>query len=240
MDTPTDAVAEKMHNVLDTITKHKVKVIAGVVSIAVFAGAFFGYKYYRNSIQTSAYKDFMGSLKYYDAPVKKGEVTSIEKDSIVFGTEEEKWNKVADVFKRGYEKNRRSTFAPMFKAFVSEALLNNGKREEAIKELQTALGEMKEQKVKQAYSLKLSLMKLDGTDKKVQDEGLNTLKEMAYDNQNPLHGLALYHLGLHSWVNSDFHQAKSYWQQFIVKFGNQRTLDKEVNLVKSKLDLIAV
>ncbi|MFH0898076.1 MAG: tetratricopeptide repeat protein [bacterium] len=239
MSTGLDPVAQKVHSLVDNITNHKEKIIMGIVGVVLFVGALWGYHYYKNTVQISAHNDFINSLKYYDAPVKTS-IKDVEAQEIVFDTQQEKWDKVAQVFKQGYDNNRSSTLAPMFRVFYAQALLNNGKTQEALKELQEAVATISVPQLKQAYELQVALIRLDSNDLKDQDRGIEDLKKIAFDQHHTVQGLALYHLGLYDWVNKNFEQAKGYWQQFIVKFGEEKTLDKEVKIVRSKLDLVSV
>ncbi len=238
MDSLQNPLTEWFERLGDQVVKYKNVVIVVLVAAIAGGAGFVGYRYYRSNVQVAAHKDFMQALRYFDAPVKKE--ADVSADQLYFASAEEKWQKVAQVFKDGYNNNKSSDLAPMFQSFWAEALIKQGKLSEAIDELKGALNTMVSDDLKQLYSVKLSLMQLDSKNEQESNEGLERLKQIAYNTQNASHGLALYHLGMHAWTNKKFGEAKSYWQQFVVKFSDERALNDKVNVVKSKLDLIAV
>ncbi|MFH1832498.1 MAG: tetratricopeptide repeat protein [bacterium] len=239
MEAHLDPVSRVISKIVDFVKKYKNLVLGGLVAIVLFTSASIGYRWYFNSVQVAAHRDFVQALKYFDAPVKEVVEVSAAQEH-VFPSEQTKWAKVIQVFQDAYKKNSHSTLAPLFQAFLSEAYLNSGNYAQALQELQVAVSNMKGDSVKQAYILKLALMSLDSPEPKVVEAGLEQLKRIAYEPENIAHAQALFHLGMYSWVHKNFDQAKGLWQQFIVKFGEEKTLEREVKIVRSKLELIAV
>lgn len=238
MDAHLDPVSRIVNRLASFVKQYNVLILVGLAALVFFTSIFIGHRWYRNSVQIAAHRDFVQALKYFDAPVQKVELSAAQE--FVFPTEQAKWTKVIQVFSDAYKRNAHSTFAPMFQAFLSEAYLNNGNFAQAFQEMQAAVSNMKDDAVKQVYVLKLALMSLDSSEPKVVESGLEQLKRMAYEPENVSHAQALFHLGMYAWVHKNFEQAKGLWQQFIVKFGEEKTLEREIKIVRSKLELIAV
>ncbi len=224
---------------LNTVTKHKEKVIIGALVLVAIGVGLWGYRSYQHRLQVDAHHDFMQALKYFQAPVQKDE-KEVAPGTIAFKTENEKWAYVEEKFRKSFEQHRSTGLAPMFQAFRVEALLSLGKHEDAISVQKEALADLRDYSLKGYYEIKLSLMQLDSAIESNKTEGLERLKKTAYDQKHSAHAQALFYLGQYFWINKKFDGAKNYWQQFIVKYGNERTLDHFVDIVKEKLELIAV
>ena len=197
-------------------------VLLALVAILALVGGYFAYKYYDERMQRRAHKSFIEALEYINVPVasspeEKEKLTKEEK--IFFSTEEEKWNKVAAVFKEAYENNKQSGLAGLFLAQESSAVLKIGKPEVARTLLEQAIPLIKENNVKSLYQIKLALLDLDSKDQGVVEKGAALLKSLASDSSTPANDLALYYLGNHYWNNQNFNEAKNYWNQLTHKYG---------------------
>jgi len=239
VETMNEKSVHSIENVVEWMVKHKQAVMTAVGLVVLGLAAFFGYRSYSYRIQVSAHKSFMQSLKTYNAPVKKSMSEPTNK-SLSFATEREKWEAVEGKFKQGYEAHSRSGIASMFLAYQSEALVNLDKFEESLVVLKRALELMVSPQVKAYYELKLSLMQLDSKNEQDVKAGLDRLEKISFEYKHLAHDQSLYYLGFYYWMNNNFNKAKSYWQQFIVKYGNEMELSDQVMQVKSRLDLIAI
>jgi tetratricopeptide (TPR) repeat protein len=215
-------------------------VVLGVAGIFVLILAFLGYGYYNDWVQTSAHKAFVESLRYYDAPVS-GRATIITNGTVEFATDEEKWKKVDEVFKSAYQSNKGAGIAPVFRVYQAEALVNLGKIDEAIEMLASAVKAVPSPDLKDFYTLKLALMKMDSLQQPVQQDGLTDLKKIAENEKQFANEAGLYFLGYYFWTQKDFTQAKNYWQQLMVKYGLKETKQSSgfAELVKARLKLIS-
>jgi len=99
---------------------------------------------------------------------------------------------------------------------------------------------MVSEEIKDYYKVKLSLLQLDSQNQSEQSQGLERLKALSFDTKSVAHDQALFHLGHYFWIKNKFSEAKNYWQQFIVKYGNDMTYDSLIRVVQEKLDLIAL
>lgn len=223
---------------VDTIIKHKYKVLGGLGIGALLVGSFFAYRFYQRKMQIEAHQDFMEALSAFDVPVQgfRDRVTPV---NLFFNSEEEKWKKVLNFFEKGSEKHKRSGLGAMFRLFHAEALLTVNRYADALKIVKETVETIQSEELREAYRIKLSLMQLDSTKPEDITQGLERLKGIAFNQQSVAQSLALYHLGLYYWINKRFDEAKSYWQQFLVKYGDQAGFAELIKVVKSKLELIA-
>ena len=106
--------------------------------------------------------------------------------------------------------------------------------------LKKSIASMKSGPLKEYYRLKLALLALDSPSEKVNQEGLQALQQMSFDQNHIANDQALYHLGMYFWANKNFNEAKNYWQQFLVKYGAEKALESQLAQVRARLDLIAV
>lgn len=224
------------------ILKYKIPTISIILVIGTTVGGFFTYRFYRGIIERQAQLEFVASMKYFEAPVQKPDLKvdqlSIE-DTEIFPSNEEKWAKVEEVFKEGYEKNSSSGIAPLFLAFQSEALINLDRSDEAISVLKKAIGLLRDDTIKDSYQAKLSLMQLDSKDESVQKAGFELLQSMANKSGSLIRDLALYYLGEYYWVKKNFVEAKNYWSTLISEFGEKtKTPSEWAKLAVDKLKLI--
>lgn len=207
---------------------------------AVVAALFYGFSLYRGYVEARAYNSFTSCMKYFDASIESGnEQFSI--DSITFSSAQEKWKKVIEVFMKGYEENSNSSLAPFFLIFAADAHMRENNFSQSKELLEKAVPLIKSNEVKTLYTLKLALMKIDGSDVQADHvAGFDMLKKIAEDSKNPLNDQALYILGEHFWFKRDFSLAKNYWNQLVLAYG-QGTKDPSIyaSLAAEKLKLIA-
>ncbi len=225
--------------IFDALVDHWRKILAAAAGVAVISTGVFGYRTYRRGIEQAAYQDFVGALASFN-----GSVTSTTKkaddDKITFATNEEKWQTVETNFARGYENHRSSALAGAFQLFRAEALIQQGKLDEAIAITRLAVESLSSREVADFYRVKLALMLIDqGTDASKQ-EGLHSLEMLAADQHGSAESIALYRLGEYFWTMQNFDRAKGYWQQFVGKFGDESTLSAQIDDVKQKLSLLVV
>ena len=205
----------------DEIVKRFKWVLAFFILSVAAGGAVYGYKYYRSGVEQQAHKAFLECMNYFDAPIgeaqKEIDIFGIEKVS--FATTDEKWSKVAEVFKKAYATNSSSGIAPLFLNFQAEAFIKQNKLIDAIALQKKAVVELRDPHLKSVYSIKLSLMQLDSGDHVVRQNGFDLLKSIAEDSKSVVHDFALYHIGLHFWHEKDFALAKNYWNQLVLAYG---------------------
>ncbi|MBU1008181.1 tetratricopeptide repeat protein [Candidatus Dependentiae bacterium] len=215
-------------------------VAIGVTMLLV--GGTYGYSYYKVSREERAYRAMVTAFEYFDAPIKSGEAK--EKDLSFLGKKEfssanEKWEKVALVFKKAYEDHGNSGIAPFFLAFQVEALINLGNIPEAIKLLREVIRLLTNKESKDYYQSKLALLLTDTKNDKNIQEGLAMLKKIALDDESVAHDLSLFHLGNYYWCHKQFTEARNYWNQLVLKYGkDEKYASPWVSAAMSRLRLI--
>jgi predicted negative regulator of RcsB-dependent stress response len=213
------------------ITKHKNIIVSFVAAIFLLTASFFGYKYYINKLEEQAHQEYTHLIKFVDEKVSNTE--KIEK-------KEEKWKAVIDKAEEAYIKNSNSALSSMFLAVKSNAFLQVGNIDEAIKHLNVIINKIKNAQLKQFYELKRALLQLDSQKETTQKEGLSVLTSYAQSHNQVTQALAFYYLGFYHWTKQNFKETRNYWQQFIIKYDGQKGLSDLVQDVKDKFDLITV
>lgn len=242
MDFSKSHLLECLDRTVDILVKHKREFFIGLgLTIGLVVGGI-GYSIHRNKLQVSAHTTLVAALKVYEASIDPSlDVTKklTVKMPTQFKTEEEKWNKVQEVFKEAYNNHKGAGIAPYFLTFQAEALSRLTKFDEALQAMTEAIRLMGSPELKAFYQVKLALIKLDS--QKHQNEGLTELKKYADDQQGLAHECALYHLGNYFWCKKDFVQARNYWQQLMIKYGLKDTKLQSgySELARTKLRLIS-
>lgn len=234
-----------INDLFKSIQEYLKQIIASVVIVVIIVGCTFGYFHYRKSYEQGAHTALVEAMKYFNAKVKSESESSSEEidffDKKEFSSHDEKWEKVAAVFKEGYESYKSSGIASMFLAYQSEALNKQSKIDEAIVVLNKALREIKSEEVKQYYKVKLALMTIDkGKDSpELVEQGIGILKSIATQDDNVANDLALYRLGEYYWYEKNFEETKNYWNQLLLKYGEKSERPSPfVSKMKSRLELI--
>lgn len=174
------------------------KIFAVVVGVLLLAGA--GYMVYKNhykSIQKTAQKDFSQAMQTYNEAMNS-------KDK------ENKWDEAELAFKAGYDKNTKSSFAPFFLVYQSEALLKLGNKDESYNVLSKAIDLMKSNTpFYYFYQIKQALMEIDMNQ---EDKGLSKLQNLANDKNNSFSDLANFYLAEYYWSKNDLSKATSFFE----------------------------
>jgi len=213
------------------------RIMAALAALVLAGISVAGYMYFTHRAKAHAYKDLYYAMQVYDAPTTK---TTQEEAVISFASEEEKWKKVEDVARLGWSGHSGPVVA-QFGVLWSEALLKQGKLDEAIEKLDKAIEKVPSQYLKDFYILKSARMKIDSSNETSHQEGLSLLKSIAHDSNNYAHEAALYYLGYYFWDKKDYMQVKNYWRQLVVKYGLKDAKHQSgfADVAKQKLHLIA-
>lgn len=170
----------------------------------VCAGGYYTYKWHNNKIQKRAQRDFVDSIDVY-----KQAFMSDAGQKDITKKETQMWNEVEVAFKTGYFQNSKSTLAPFFLAFESEALIKLGKFDEAYKALSEAIKKFsKNSPYYYLYSIKKSLLEIDKKDEK---SGVEQLINLVSDKNNILKDMSAFYLGEYYWSKNDIVKAKEYY-----------------------------
>jgi len=240
MDSFKNPLAHKIEIIFEYLQKNKKQVSLIAAAVLVVGGVIAWHFIHRSIIQVRAHGDFVHAMEYFQAPVVGQGASSISFDTKEFRTKEEKWARVEELFRLGYENNKSSGLASIFLAFQAQALWMQDKQEESISILKQAIDIMPSQDLKSYYRIKLALLQIDSENKKLQDEGLFLLKELAVDEKSVGHDRALYRLGDYFWNKKQFDEARNYWNQLVLKYGkSSKKPSLFVQQAKTKLKLIS-
>ena len=223
--------------------EYQKQLIAGVAAVGILVGGVLGYFYYIETRETSAHRAMVNALEYFDAKITKpGEKNTDEFDFIdkkEFATEQEKWEKVADVFGKAYSSNSGSGISSLFLAYKADAFAKAGKKDEAITVLHKVVGLLGNAELKSYYQVKLALMQMDSAKKDEVDNGISTLKSISIKDGNIANDTALFRLGQYYWYKKNFKEARNYWNQLLLKFGAKTKYPSPwISVAKEKLELI--
>jgi tetratricopeptide (TPR) repeat protein len=243
MDFTANLIVVWLENVINFVKKNQKNVIIGFLGVFLVIAGITGYWMYQKHLREQAHKAFIQARTYFDGIVGQPSANMVpDVRAKYFVSDSEKWQKTEQVFRDGYATYKGTELAPMFLVYQSEALLNLGRLDEAIKILDNALKKIKSAPVKDYYQVKLALMMMDSNDAIVKQEGLTALKMVADNTQSIAHELALYHLGFYYWTEKKFAEAKTFWQMLLIKYGTRDTKHPSpfVEMVKEKLGLLSV
>jgi predicted negative regulator of RcsB-dependent stress response len=122
----------------------------------------------------------------------------------------------AALFQEGAQKQSGSYLAPYFLVFQANALVKEGKIDEAIEIIEKALAGMSQDNpLVPLFEVKRALMQLDSTQAPIKEAGLKRLTELARDTNNTYADMALFYLGNYYWSINDLNQAKMVWEDLI-------------------------
>ncbi len=187
--------------------KKKNKYVGPILTgIAVFLIAGVGYLLYRwyyVNAQQKAQMQFARCVAAYEA-----------KDA--------NWQNVEQMCKNGAEQYSSSALAPYFLAYQADALVQQGKRDQALEVFDSVV--KKTSKSSYLYHLlkmKHALLALDSADTTRQIQGLAELIEVAHDDKNINRDAALYHLGSYYWATDKQDDARTVWGELVELFRHE-------------------
>lgn len=164
----------------------------------LIGGSFYGYRWNNERKEKNAQKMFADCMHDY---------AKAQKDS-------KWWSHAEQLFKLGYEENSSTNLAPYFLVYQADALVHQGKQEEAVRVMDEAMKKMpRSSSVYTLYETKHALMHLDMPAEKDKQAGLTKLIALSKDDQNIFRDQALYYVGLYHWSKNDLMQAKQIWQE---------------------------
>ncbi len=218
-----DTIASLLDVSLNKALAYKKVIIASVAGIVLAIAGGVGFNWYWTATQEAAQKDFFELLTHYNAPG------------------EHKWVTVEKEYRQAYERNKRAGIGPMFEVYQADALVAQGKHDEAITHVENASHALASRELKDFMQLKLALMKLDSKHAIVQKDGLALLKSIAENSKHYANEAGLYYLGYFYFAQNDTQQAKNYWQQLMVKYGMKEMRQQSgfAEQTRGKLKLIS-
>lgn len=166
-------------------------------------GLFKAKQWYVQRQEGAAQLAFSDALEEYDRvlySLKKG------------GLEKHGWQDAQIAFQAVQAGHKGTTYAVYAQAFEADTLAREGKFDEAIQLLETAVNQMSSKApALYQFKTKIALLKLDAGQT---DVALAELKALAEDNANEDGDTAAFFLGYYYWAQDKLSDARSVWSRF--------------------------
>jgi len=118
--------------------------------------------------------------------------------------------------KEARESNKNSSLAPYFSQLLSKIYASDKQNNtEALKVLEEGILEAQDSLTKNILKTNHALMLLDLQDAELHKEGINELRNLIDDTENPIRDISQFYLGKYFWIKNDIEMAKMIWQQFL-------------------------
>lgn len=201
--------------------KH-IKLILAAAGLVLFgAASYFVIDYKRSTYRQGAYDFFVDIKKLVDAPVvDKDDDSEQESHELKFSTEAEKWTKVRETAKKGFEKYGQHGFGANFPMYEVNALLKLGRNEEAMEVLAKTVKNLSRGPIKDLMEAKLALIKMDSASADVKSEGLAELDKIA-NSGGCASDMAYFRLGEYHWARGNTNEARSVWNSLVTEFSTK-------------------
>jgi predicted negative regulator of RcsB-dependent stress response len=123
---------------------------------------------------------------------------------------------IETLFQEGAQKQSGSYLEPYFLVFQANALIKEGKLDDAIAVMEKAIADMsKNNLLLPLFETKRALMQLDSGVEATKQAGFQKLTELAHNVNNPYADMALFFLGNYYWSADKLDDAKQVWQELI-------------------------
>lgn len=178
-----------------------------LVLLAIVVGGWFGYRSYRIGQVQVAQKQLSSCLAEY------------EKVKSASNVAESQWQTIDKMCSVGYEKYKHTAVGPFFLGVQADALLVQGKTQEAVVLLDKLVSSLPTQSpLYYPYQTKKILVALDQEENVMQSPAFEELKKLAYDKDNNDADYALYYVGEYYWHDKNIDLAKQVWQDLDTRF----------------------
>jgi hypothetical protein len=176
------------------------------VILAIVAAIGYGsYTWYSSSREAYAHRLLTSGLQEFEQALTQDNAQS--------------WQGVAETFAEGYKRAGNSNLAPIFLAFESEALLRQGKADQARERMHTVMKQLSQKSpFYYVYAIKAAMLDIDADDEMTQEQGLKQLTSLAQSMKNPQRDYALYQLGFYYFMNEQTDKAKEYFARLVREF----------------------
>lgn len=182
----------------------------GLVIFLVGWGSYKLYNYHSYNVQIKAQAQFSDALEVYNRALAMDLLGMNTNDA----SKKVEWDDAELAFRIGYEQNKNAGITPFFLAYQAQSLARQGDYQKAL----TILDDTEKyfsNDINWSYLFQITraliLFNFD------QMSGLNTLKQLAYDEKNPLDLMALYYLGEYYYAQGDLDGAKKTFNDVIIK-----------------------
>lgn len=170
-----------------------------LITFIIFAG-YFGYKQYVFRKEATAQQSLAHVMTLFDAYTsdKLGDKENVIKE-----------------IKKAQEEHKNSSLAPYFSILLSKIYAQEEKTSESLQVLQEGIELAKDSLTENMLKTNYALLMLDSDDKELQNNGLEYLKNLIGDKENPIRDIAQFYAGKYFWIKNDIEAAKIIWQEFL-------------------------
>ena len=202
------AVKNEIGSLVDTITgrrttfKYTREVFIGIALLGILGLSFLTYRWYVTYREQAAQKVFAEYMIAYNQAMQSGS--------------EQDWARAEVLLKLGYDRHARSYIAPYFLAFQAQALIQQGKKQEALAAMNAMVAAASAKSpVFNLFKTKRALMMLDAEDESMQQQGLEELMQLGREAKNIYNDMALFYLGRYYWALDKIDEARTIWQELV-------------------------
>lgn len=191
-----------------TDTRQARFIIVGGLLLVILGIGYGAYTAYSQSAEEQAYRAFAESYEFYgQALTQQFSKDESDKSAAL-------WQEAELAFRSGARQFPRSTLVPFFLAFHAEALVQLGRRAEALEVMDNLVTGHGTSLLYPLYACKRALIKMD--DPTRLQEGITELTALADDPSNKNRDQALYYLGEYYWSQGDTTRAYARWHEIEV------------------------
>ena len=184
--------------------------IFSIVILGLGYGGYWGYSYYRSSIEQKAQQSFSECMHVYRNALAGWQGQDSSKKNM------NAWKEVEIAARLGYEHNFYSYLAPYFLMFQADALRYQGQHSQAVKILDDAMSKISYQPFKKLFGIKRALMLMDS--QATFDNGFDQLKELATGEKHDFQDMALFYLGSYYLSRNDSTHAREFFNKLTHDF----------------------
>ncbi|MEX0671902.1 MAG: hypothetical protein WD068_00950 [Candidatus Babeliales bacterium] len=185
-----------------------------IISLTVigFIGASIGgylvYRPYIANREQQAHVRFVDSMEIYLQAQAAGQ----DKDKKKY--QQGLYEEAELAFHAGSDQHASSYLSPYFIALQASAMLQQGKRDEALVLYEKAYNSIPTRSpVRNLFAIQLALIQID--DEKTSVNGVKSLQSLASDTANQYQDLAQFYLGQYYWSRGEIEEAKTVWLKLI-------------------------
>lgn len=131
-------------------------------------------------------------------------------------TSDKNWASAEQLFQLSYDEQSRSSLAPYFLVLESDALLEQGKWDEALKKSEEAVAILSPKNILFAlFQLRYASMLLNAHDEMLVEKGRAIMEQQANDTSSHVQDAALYLLGQYYFSQGKADNARQLWQTLV-------------------------
>ncbi len=181
--------------------KYKKQILSVCLILAVLGFSYLGYRWYVVNREQKAQQAFSEYMQDYFYAVKENNP---------------EWDRVGSLFSYGHNQYSSSYLAPYFLSLQADVQLKQGQTDQAIATLQKVIEALPSSSpLLSLIQTKKALIQLDSNDQAMQENGVQTLVQLARNTENKNNDIALFYLGQYYWSSNKIEEATKIWQELV-------------------------